>query len=45
MKIVSIDEYVSEAVPENLDWKKNLSLKDRVVVTGIRVNEPDYQEK
>lgn len=44
MKLVSIDEYISEAVPEILDWNKNLSLKDRVVI-GTQTNEPEVQEK
>lgn len=45
MKVVTVDEYILRAIPEESSWNKNLGLKDKVIVTGIKVNEPEAEKK
>jgi hypothetical protein len=45
MKVNFVDEYISEVIPENLGWNKNLSLKDKVKVVGINNNESKIERK
>jgi len=45
MKVITVDEYVSKAIPEEKGWGKNLSLRDRIIVVGKKNNEKDSEKK
>ncbi len=45
MKVTTVDEYVARAVPEIVGWNKNLGLKDKVIVTGVKNSEPEIEKK
>jgi predicted Zn-dependent protease len=43
MIVTTVDEYISRAIPETIGWNKNLGVKDKLVVTGIKSNEPETE--
>lgn len=45
MKVATVDEYFLRAIPEDSSWNKNLGLKDKVIVTGIKADEPEAEKK
>ena len=45
LKVTSVDEYISEAKPESFGWNKNLSLRDKVIVTGMLSNDSEIEKK
>ncbi|MBK8395140.1 MAG: tetratricopeptide repeat protein [Leptospiraceae bacterium] len=45
LKVTFVDEYISEVLPESFGWSKNLSLRDKVIVTGIKKNDIEIEKK